>query len=360
MPLHILIVGGGVGGTIVANLLARSLTRQEAEITLIDSTGKHAYMPAWLYLPFNQLHAQSDQLVRPERDLLNSHVHLVTGEVYKINQENRELHVRTPMGLEEIAGTGGASEAIYPYDYLVLATGARLVPSDLPGLTETAGKWHHFYSPEGSLQLREALHTFERGRIVIAVGGIPYRCPPAPLEFTFLLDEWLRKRGLRNRTEIHYLYPLPRVFPIETVAEVVTPLLEERNIQSTIFFNAEAVDTKREIISSLEGEEIPYDLLVLVPPHRGAKVIEESGLGDEQGWLPTDRNTLQVTGKSHIYALGEEAQEWHTHNDSLVQAENDHKRSQRNEHEFRGDRDIPRDYKQSDDDDDGYMQDVKG
>src|SRR5579884_3049738 len=305
MPQHILVVGGGVGGTIVANLLARSLHQQEAEITLIDSSGKHAYMPCWLYLPFNQLSAQSDQLIRPERDLLNHQVHLVTGEVQKIDQKNHEIHVRHHLELDEIVGTDGASEAVYPYDYLVLATGARLVSSDLPGLAEAEDKWHHFYSAEGSLQLREVLHTFEGGRIVITVGGIPYRCPPAPLEFTFLLDEWLRKRGLRDRTEIHYLYPLPRVFPIESVAEVAAPLLEERNVHTTIFFNAEAVDTERKIISSLEGEEIPYDLLVLVPAHRGAKVIEESGLGDEQGWLPTDRATLEVKGQLHIYALGD-------------------------------------------------------
>src|SRR6266699_3920052 len=299
MPQHVLIVGGGVGGTIVANLLARSLSRQEAEITLIDSTGKHAYMPGWLYLPFNQLSAESDQLIRPERDLLSSHVHLVTGEVQKIDTQNRELHVHHSRGLDEIVGTGGASQAVYPYDYLVLATGARLVPADLPGLVEGEGKWHHFYSAEGSLQLRQALNTFEGGRIVITVGGIPYRCPPAPLEFTFLLDEWLRKRGLRDRTEIHYLYPLPRVFPIESVAEVATPLLEERQVNYTIFFNAETVDTERKIIASLEGEEIPYDLLVVVPPHRGAKVIEESGLGDEQGWLPTDRATLEAKVVAH-------------------------------------------------------------
>jgi sulfide:quinone oxidoreductase len=305
MPQHILIVGGGVGGTIVANLLARSLHHQEADITLIDSTGKHAYMPGWLYLPFNQLDAQSDQLIRPERDLLNNRVHLVTGEVQKIEQENRTLCVRLSTVPDEIVGIDGECEAIYPYDYLVLATGARLVPSDLPGLAGTEGQWHHFYSAEASLQLREALHAFEGGRIVITVGGIPYRCPPAPLEFTFLLDEWLRKQRLRNRTEIHYLYPLPRVFPIESVAEVAAPLLEERNVHTTVFFNTEAVDTEHKVISSLEEEEIPYDLLVLVPPHRGARMIEESGLGDEQGWLPTDRATLEVKGQSHIYALGD-------------------------------------------------------
>ena len=305
MPEHIMIVGGGVGGTILANLLARSLSQQEAEVTLLDSTGKHAYMPGWLYLPFNQLDLESDQLVRPEQTLLHHHVHLVVGEVQQIDTRNRELHVRHSSEQTAIGGTGGASEAVYPYDYLVLATGARLVPSDLPGLVEGEGKWHHFYSAEGAMRLREALYTFDGGRIVITVGGIPYRCPPAPLEFTFLLDEWLRKLHLRNRTEVHYLYPLPRVFPIESVAEVAAPLLDERHILTTIFFNTEAVDTERKVISSLEGEEIPYDLLVLVPPHRGASVIEASGLGDPQGWLQTDRATLEVKGVPRVYALGD-------------------------------------------------------
>ncbi|HCI78108.1 MAG TPA: pyridine nucleotide-disulfide oxidoreductase, partial [Ktedonobacter sp.] len=146
---------------------------------------------------------------------------------------------------------------------------------------------------------------FNGGRIVVAVGGIPYRCPPAPLEFTFLLDDWLRKRGLRERTEVQYLFPLPRVFTIESVADVVTPMLEARGIGYTVFFNAETVDTERKVIASMEGEEVPYDLLVLIPPHRGAKVIELSGLGDEQGWIPTDRNTLEVKEQQHIYAIGD-------------------------------------------------------
>ncbi len=34
-------------------------------------------------------------------------------------------------------------------------------------------------------------------------------------------------------------------------------------------------------------------------------MIEESGLGDAQGWIPTDRNTLEVKGVPHVYALGD-------------------------------------------------------
>ena len=59
MLKHVMIVGGGVGGTIVANLLARHLSPSEAQVTLIESTGKHAYMPGWLYMPFNREGADS-------------------------------------------------------------------------------------------------------------------------------------------------------------------------------------------------------------------------------------------------------------------------------------------------------------
>jgi sulfide:quinone oxidoreductase len=200
MPQRVVIVGGGVGGTIVANLLARTLPPEEAQVTLVDTTAQHVYMPMWLYLPFNHMDVESDAVVRPEQHLLNRHVHLLKGNVRYIDTKNRELRVEHGEGQHEMLGTAGAREATYGYDYLVLATGARLAPSDLSGLSEGEGngKWHHFYSTEGAMQLRQALHEFEGGRIVVAVGGIPYRCPPAPLEFTFLLEDWLHKQGLQT------------------------------------------------------------------------------------------------------------------------------------------------------------------
>jgi sulfide:quinone oxidoreductase len=304
-PKQIVILGGGVGGTIVANVLARRLSSQDADITLIDSTGQHVYMPGWLYLPFNHVDELSSQLVRNEYDLLNKRVHLMRGEVLRIDPKNKELLVRHGELLRNDIDNAQSNDTVHSYDYLVIATGARLVPSDLEGLRDGAGKWHHFYSARGAIALRQALHEFDGGRIVIAIGGVPYRCPPAPLEFTFLLDEWLSKRGLRDRTEIQYLYPLSRVFPIESVAEAVTPLLEERHIQYNTFFNVQSINTEKKIIASEEGEEFPYDLLVIIPPHRGATVVEESGLGDEQGWLPTDHHTLAVKGVPDVYAIGD-------------------------------------------------------
>ena len=131
MTQHILIIGGGVGGTIVANLLARTLHPQEAEITLIDSSGKHVYMPLWLTMPFNQLEAEDEQLVRNERDLLNKHVYLVQGQVQRIDAANHEVHVLRREPGTPASGTVQMVDVTYPYDYLVLATGARLAPEEL-------------------------------------------------------------------------------------------------------------------------------------------------------------------------------------------------------------------------------------
>ena len=302
MPQRIVIVGGGVGGTIVANIAARAL-HGDAEITVIDATGQHQYMPGWLYLPFNG--SEGLELSRSERTLLNRHVHLAIGQVTAIDTTNREVTYQTEPTLADSAKSSGSGLARVPYDYLVLGTGSRLAPEDLPGLVEGEGRWHDFYSLDGALRLRSALHNFEGGRIVIAIGGIPYRCPPAPLEFTFLLEAWLNKQHLRQKTEIQYLYPINRVFTIESVADMVTPLLDARGIKHTVFFNAEEVDTEHQLIKSMEGEEVPYDLLVMVPPHRGAKLIEASGMGDPQGWLPTHRDTLEVKGHERVFALGD-------------------------------------------------------
>ncbi|MGQ9520190.1 MAG: hypothetical protein ACUVTP_08920 [Candidatus Fervidibacter sp.] len=70
-----------------------------------------------------------------------------------------------------------------------------------------------------------------------------------------------------------------------------------------LFFNIEQVEHKRLI--SLEGNEIDYDLLVLIPPHRGFPIIDASGIGDKGGWIPTDKETLLVKGQERIFAIGD-------------------------------------------------------
>ena len=288
---RVVIVGGGVGGTIVANQLARKLKHEidavTAKVTVVDDQGTHVYQPGFMYIAFG--HERAEKLARPERSLLDSRVHLVVSEVKRIDSAGQHVHLSNGMDL--------------PYDELVLATGSRIVPESIENFDTEA---HHFYSADAAQRLRRALDAFQGGRIVIAIAGMPYKCPPAPLEVSFLVEAELRERGLRDRSEVHFCSPIGRAFTIESVSEMATPVLEQKGIELHTFFNVETIDAQRKTLVSLEGEELAYDLLVLVPPHKGAQFLIDSGLAAAPGgWLPTDRHTLQVGGRSNIYALGD-------------------------------------------------------
>ncbi|HEY7588380.1 MAG TPA: FAD-dependent oxidoreductase [Thermoplasmata archaeon] len=282
----VVILGGGVGGTIVANLLAKKLRADEAEVTLVDKTGKHVYQPGFVYVAFEK--QRPKKLVRDERNLLRKRVRLVVGEAVKIDTEGKKVHL--------------ADERVLEYDRLVIALGARLTPDELPGFNESA---HHFYSLEAAVKLRQALEEFKGGKVVVTVASVPYKCPPAPSEAACQLDYYFVKKGIRDKVDIHFLSPLSRVFPLEPVNPVVEKAFAQHNIRSTIFFNTDSIEPERKLVNSVEGESVPYDLLIMVPPHRGAKVVEDSGLGDRGGWLPTDKFTLRTKAHPDIFALGD-------------------------------------------------------
>jgi sulfide:quinone oxidoreductase len=287
---RVVILGGGVGGTVVANLLVRKLRhdidRHEASVTLIDEMGKHVYQPGFMYIAMGG--ERAEKLVRPERSLLDKEVQLQIGRVSRIDE------AKSLVEMEDGNQIG--------YDELVIATGSRIVPEEIEHFGEEA---HHFYNADAALKLRHALDAFTGGKIVIGIAGMPYKCPPAPLEVAFLIESELRERGLRDKSEMHYCSPIGRAFTIESVSEMATPILAEKGIELHTFFNVESIDPARKVVQSLEGEELPYDLLILVPPHRGAKLVIDSGLAPASGWLPTDHHTLQVGGRPNVYALGD-------------------------------------------------------
>ena len=288
---RILILGGGVGGTLTANLLARRLheaiAKGQVDVTLVDALGAHVYQPGFMYIAMGG--EREERLARPERALLDAEVGLLVDRAVRVDTCARTV----------VMDSGAA----IPYDYLVLSTGSRIVPDEIPHFAEEA---EHFYSAAAALQLRQALDAFAGGRIVIGIASMPYKCPPAPLEVAFLIESELRERGLRSKSELHFCSPIGRAFTIESVSEMATPILQDKGIELHTFFNVEAIDPERKVITSLEGEELGYDLLILVPPHRGQQFLIDSGLAPAPGgWLPTNRHTLRVENQRNIWALGD-------------------------------------------------------
>ena len=286
---RIVIIGGGPGGTITSNHLAEALSQEiqqgEVEVTLLTDRPDQVYKPGFLYLVFGA--GSPERLRRPVEELVSPHVHVAVERVTGVDTEGRRVLVE-----------GGKSR---PYDQLVIASGARLDASATPGLEE-AGDW--FYDEEAALRLRSKLERLEQGKIVVSVIGVPHMCPVAPLEITFMLDDWLRRRGRREKVELSYTYPINRAHSIPEVAAWAAPELRDRDVRVETFFNVEEIDGPERVLRSMEGTELPFDLLIAVPEHRSAAFLEDSGL-TVGGWVPTDRNTLAVKGQEGVWALGD-------------------------------------------------------
>jgi sulfide:quinone oxidoreductase len=288
MAKKILIVGGGLAGTIIANGLCRSLGRRlktgEVAIAMIGASDKHMYQPGLLYVPFGKF--REEELFRDQRKVLDNRVPYFVDQATKIDVDAKVVTCK--------------SGKTHTYDYLVIATGSRIMPQNIPGMAEGA---HWFYDLEGARKMRDALDKFEGGKIVINVNA-PHKCPVAPLEITFMLYDYLKGKGLMEKSEIMYTYPIGRLHALEPVAQWAGPEMDKLGIKYETFFNTKEVDPEAKTITSEEGSTIAYDMLVTIPPHQGAEVITDSGLG-AGGWVPTDKQKLLREGSTDVFICGD-------------------------------------------------------
>ncbi len=288
--IRIAIIGAGTGGTILANALSRGLSDElrtgRAEIVVFEGSESHVYQPGNIDIAFRG----SDPRVyrKPPAKLLRRGVKLVEKPASLIDLNNRTV---TYNGGEKMS-----------YTYLVVATGSVAAPEMIPGLAEASLNFHR--SQEDARKIWEELSTFKRGRIVVLT-NLPHKCPPSPVEAVFLIDEMARKRGIRREVEIVYATPYTRAYPAHAIADVVEPEMEKRGITTYTLFNTDYVDPRAKKVYSLEGEELAYDLLIAIPPHRGAELVINSGIGGEEGWIPTDKHTLKIKNHDDAYAIGD-------------------------------------------------------
>ncbi|HEY8316633.1 MAG TPA: FAD/NAD(P)-binding oxidoreductase [Gaiellaceae bacterium] len=289
---QIVVLGGGTGGTIVANRLRRRFGSDEAEIHVVDRDNSHVYQPGLLFVPFGM--ASVPDIVRPRR------WQLIRDVVFHENEIEEVWIERDEVLLDD--GT------VLPYDALIVATGVRLQPEETEGLG--AQGWNErvftFYEPESAEALRAALERFDRGRLVVNLIDMPIKCPVAPLEFAFLADWFFRERGDRERIEIVYATPLDGAFTKPVASQELAGLLAAKEIELVTEFNAGEVDGVDGALTAYDGRKLDFDLLVTVPLHGGQSYLERSpNLGDALGFVPTDKHTLQTQAKENVFALGD-------------------------------------------------------
>lgn len=304
MTHHILIVGGGIGGTMTANHLVNKLypeiRAKKVKLTLISNSPWHYYKPAFMYVAFNSFFR--DELRRSQRSLLRPEIDFQLEEVTQFDFASNHVKCRSGKKIG--------------YDHLIISTGCLPAPEKIEGLKEAGD---HFYQHAPARQLADKLASIEKGRIFITVTfpkthNVPHQCGIAPIETTLMLDDLLRKRGVRDQIEIVYTYPTVAqllrncLFLQKDTCEVLPTIFEQRGIRYQSGFTLDRVDPARNIAYSTEGKEENFDILMATPPIHAVEAVRQAGISqaaDNEGWLPTDHESMKVIGLDNVYVLGD-------------------------------------------------------
>jgi len=280
---RVLILGGGFGGLACAHEL-RSLLDDSHTITIVD---REEGFRMGLSLPWIvQGRRTPEDTVRSYDNLPSLGIELINGEITAINPNEQEVRV---------------GDQNLDYDQLVIALGASFDTSSFKEFGRSAINMYDF---KGAQYLRKEVRGISRGRFLISIFSMPFKCPPAPYEYAFIVDEMLRERGVRKDVALYITtpepYPLP-IAPREVGAKLET-MLKERDI---IFkANREAELLEPNVLHFKDGSRRSFDVLAAVPPHRAPSVVKEAGLIDDSGWVPVDPRTLE-TSTENVYAIGD-------------------------------------------------------
>lgn len=287
---RITILGAGFAGLETAFLLRMRL-RDAADITVVSERESFTFRPNSIYVPFGA--DPSDLVVGLEKAFHRRRFEFVQGTVAGVDPAAHEVLL-----------TGGKK---VPYDKLVIATGADMRPSEIPGLAEHAAT---IWTPVSMLDVRE---RFEQVRDASRAGEHPkvlFLVPPnnkcaGPLyEVVLMLDTWLRRAGAREHVEItwstfeqSYIQAFgPRLH------DVVAPEFTHRHI------HGHTGEVVTEIVPGearyADGTARPFDHLIAFPPYVSA-VRYEALPSDDRGFLQTDQPTRQVAGVPDVYAPGD-------------------------------------------------------
>lgn len=282
----VVILGAGTAGTILANKLATKY-----QVTIIDASPDHYYQPGFLFLPFKK--TKISKIKRPKQKYITKKANFIIKNINSIKPSENKILLEDGQQVD--------------YSLLIIATGSRIAPEETAGLKGEL--WHKdifdFYTPEGATALADRLAKFNGGRLVVNIAEMPIKCPVAPLEFSFLADDYFKKRGIRDKVEITFATPLTGAFTKPQASQKLGHLLSDRGINVEAEFSIMEVNNQQKKIISYEGREVEFDLLVTVPTNKGSQVVIDSGLGDELGFIDTDHHTLQSKAHQNIFVAGD-------------------------------------------------------
>ncbi len=283
MKRHVLILGGGFAGLELATRLSETIS-DEVNVTLLDRNESFYFGFSKLEVMLGRQSAEAVQL-----------------PYHEIAKDGVEFRQETVVGIDPVARRVATDVGTHDADFLVVAMGAGYEMAATPGFAEGG---YEYYSLAGAERLRDALSSFEGGRVLVSILGQPFKCPPAPFEGSFLLHEHFTQRGIRDAVDLTTTFPMQRPVPVTNdVSQMFRDALASRGVEELPQHLVTSIDPAAGAARLATGEALPYDLFVGIPVHRAPEPLSASGLAIN-GWVPVDQTNLRTRFPT-VYALGD-------------------------------------------------------
>lgn len=283
---QIVILGAGFGGLAAAVELDRLAIGGKASVALVDKSDRFSmgFSMQWAFAGRREF-GEGERLYAALR---LQGARFVQSEIRAINLADSTVEL--------------ASEVL-SYDHLIIALGAALVADSIPGLADAA---YNLCDPSSVKELKKALDSISSGTVVVMIASTPFKCPPAPYEYAFLIDDLFRRRGVRSNIRLVVTTPEPQPMPVagKAVGDYMKQMLAERGIEYFPEWKPKSIDGNTKRIVYENGQEFGFDVLSAMFPHRAPEVLKAAGLVNESGFIPVQLGTFE-TNAPNVFAVGD-------------------------------------------------------
>jgi sulfide:quinone oxidoreductase len=323
---QILVIGGGTAGIMVSSMLKRK--DSSLQIGLLDPAKMHYYQPAWTLVGANTY--DFDKTGKTMDSLIPNGVEHIKEFADKFDPDNNKLITKN--GTE------------FTYDYLVVAPGLKIAPDLVEGLSEAMDKGVVCSNYTNPNHTWEVLKNFKGGTALFTQPATPIKCGGAPQKIMYLAEEYFKKSGVKDKTDIIFAMPGNVIFAVKKVAKTLMKVIDEKDINVRFYHKLVKVDAKEQIawyqilkesddgndcvvIKAKEGDVVDkeiqhnykdvkavekegligihFDMMHLAPPQQAPDFIRNSPLATESGWLSVDVGTMQHKKYTNIFGIGD-------------------------------------------------------
>lgn len=291
----LLIVGGGSGGC----TMAAKLSKYENDTIVLEPNEMHYYQPLFTLIGGGMKTLAQSRC--PTESVLPKNVNWIQDKVSSFNPKDNSVTISNGDTIN--------------YDYMIVSVGLQLNFDKIVGLKEAldikdSGVCTN-YSSQYVEKTYQVLQHFEGGNAIFTFPNTPIKCAGAPQKIMYIAEDYLRKKGKRNKANFMYKTSTPSIFGVKKYANKLNQICNERGIsvgtrQNLIQVNHMKKEATFELLDkSNKTVSLEYSMLHVTPPMNPPDVLTKSDLSDDSGYLDVNAYTLRHNTYGNIFGIGD-------------------------------------------------------